>query len=182
METEENKFHLPNSTTESQQISINFQHLFHTLHHRLASDEKEPRVHINQVAHRFHTFLQISQHVVFLHSRYERSRTSYSFVVPCSNKTCSLMLRRSGLLWTRPWCRLRCHHLCLGPIIFVVLLLGCAFCNPSSTLSGCLRSSGLVRDSRSASGLLCGRRRRRAMAFGSEQIPSMLESVVVLFL
>ena len=116
------------------------------------ADEKEPRVHIDQVAHRFHMFLQISQHVlrvgphplgVFLHSRYERCRTSYRFVVPCSNKTCSLMLRqRSGLLWTRPWCRLRCHRLCLGPIIFVVL--GCALCTTSSTLSGCLGSSGLV--------------------------------------
>ena len=77
------------------------------------ADEKEPRVHIDQVAHRFHMILQISQHVlrvgphphgVFLHSRYERSRANCSFVVRCSNKTCSLMLRqRFGDLWTRPW-------------------------------------------------------------------------------
>ena len=200
--------------TEFQQISTNFQHLFHTLHVVLASicfknwsplgnfhvcirhsgtlhdhaihvrpqlvfhrpdgrfecviahtfrqimvwhaGGKEPRVHIDKVAHPFHMFLQISEHVlrvgphplgVFLHSRYERSRTSYSFVVPCWNKTCSLR-QRFGLLWIRLWC---------------------------------FRSSGLVRDSRSASGFLCGSRRRRAMAFGHEQSPRTLESVVVLF-
>ena len=51
----------------------------------------------------------------------------------------------------------------------------------TSIVSGCLRSSRLVPDSRRASGLLCGSRLRRALAFGREQIPRMLESVFVLF-
>ena len=57
------------------------------------TDEKEPRVDSDDVVHRFHMFLQISQHmlrvgplplVVFLHSRDQRSRASCSFVVAAS--------------------------------------------------------------------------------------------------